>query len=86
MKEKVKEQAKILNALGHPARLTIAQGLSRNACNVNKIVAGLSLPQSTVSQHLRVLRQAGVIRGERHGVKICYQVVDAFAKQLLRLL
>ncbi len=79
-----KEEAKILKAMGHPARLTILKGLAkRKECNVNKMVKELKLPQSTVSQHLNILKSAGIIKGERSGVKVCYQISSEKAKRIL---
>lgn len=77
------KEALILKALGHPVRLAIAKGLSKNECNVTKIINGLKMPQSTISQHLGVLRSSGVIKGERKGVQICYKVVDRLALKIL---
>lgn len=69
------EYSEILKALAHPARLKMACGLSKKEnCNVNKIAEKLSLPQPTVSQHLNILKKAGVIKGYRKGVEICYKV------------
>ncbi len=73
-----------LKALGHPVRLKIAKGLFKDGCNVNKIVEELKLPQSTISQHITILKNAGIIAGVRNGVKICYKVVDRFTQQLLK--
>lgn len=78
------EQAEILRVLGHPARLAIAKGLLKQACNVNKIVSSLGVPQPTVSQHLRALKAAGIVRGQRKGVEICYRVTSSFAKKVLQ--
>jgi DNA-binding transcriptional ArsR family regulator len=79
--------AQIFRALGNPARLTIVKGLLKHEeCNVNKMVKALAIPQSTVSQHLAVLKASGVIRGERRGVEVCYSVVDPFVKKILALL
>jgi DNA-binding transcriptional ArsR family regulator len=78
--------SKLLKALGHPARLKIVKGLIGNKCNVNKMVKALAIPQSTVSQHLNVLKAAGVIKGERRGVEVCYRVIDALAKKIADLL
>jgi len=44
------------------------------------------LPQSTVSQHLGVLKAAGIIKGERRGVKVCYRVIDPLAQELLTII
>jgi DNA-binding transcriptional ArsR family regulator len=76
----------ILGALAHPARLRIAMGLMDCGCNVSKIVRELGLPQSTVSQHLGVLRRAGILIPHRKGVEICYSVGDPKMKRLIRLL
>ncbi|MFA5183603.1 MAG: metalloregulator ArsR/SmtB family transcription factor [Syntrophales bacterium] len=81
----IEKQAELLKAVGHPARLAIVKGLAVNECNVNKMVAGLDLPQSTVSQHLNVLKAAGIIEGERRGVKVCYRVVDPFIRKVLQI-
>ena len=79
----MEHEAAIYRALGHPVRLAIARGLLKNECNVNKIVDRLGLPQSSVSQHLGVLKSAGVIKGERKGTMICYRVVDDLVRKIL---
>ena len=71
-----KRQSDILKALAHPVRLRMVEGLARNECNVNKIVGVLKLPQSTVSQHLAILKRQGVVQLRKDGVKTCYRVVD----------
>ena len=77
--------AEVFHVLGHPMRLAIVKGLLKHGCNVNKIVTGLKLPQSTVSQHLKILKSAGIVRGERKGVMICYRVIDPVVKSLLKI-
>lgn len=68
-------RARRLKALGHPARLAIVRGLMQaNRCSCGDIVRNLPLAQSTVSQHLKVLREAGLIRGEIEGPRSCYWV------------
>lgn len=65
--------AKIFKALGNPTRLAILKHLAGcQPCMCGDIVADLPLAQSTVSQHLRVLREAGLIIGEVNGHAICY--------------
>ena len=76
----------MFRALGHPVRLQMVKGLMQNSCNVNKIVKKLKLPQSTVSQHLRVLKSAGIVKGQRKGVKICYCVEDVLVKEIIKLI
>ena len=65
--------AHMLKALGNPVRFQIIETLAeRRTCITNEIVATTPLAQSTVSQHLKVLRQAGLIRGEVEGPATCY--------------
>lgn len=67
------ELAALAKAVGHPARVAILRLLARkNACVCGEIVDELPLAQSTVSQHLKVLKQAGLIQGEVDGPRICY--------------
>jgi ArsR family transcriptional regulator len=65
--------AKMFKALGNPVRLEILRQLADcQYCICNDIVAILPLAQSTVSQHLKVLKEAGLIRGEIEGPATCY--------------
>jgi ArsR family transcriptional regulator len=67
------ELAAFGKAIGHPARVQILRILARNnACICGDIVDELTLAQSTVSQHLKVLKEAGLIRGEVDGPRVCY--------------
>ena len=60
-------------ALAHPARVAIVEMLLKSAsCVCGDIVEELPLSQSTVSQHLKELKNAGLIKGEIEGVKTCY--------------
>lgn len=62
-----------LRALGHPARLAIVRALAeREKCVCGEIVKHLPLAQSTVSQHLKVLKDAGLITGSIEGPRSCY--------------
>ncbi|HQF62397.1 MAG TPA: metalloregulator ArsR/SmtB family transcription factor [Anaerolineaceae bacterium] len=68
-----KRLARMLKALGNPIRFQIVEYLaSRQVCITNDIVQALPLAQSTVSQHLKVLREAGLIHGEIEGPATCY--------------
>ncbi len=70
--------AQLAKALGHPARVAIVRILLRRAsCVCGEIVDELPLAQSTVSQHLKVLKEAGLIRGEVDGPRVCYCVEPA---------
>ena len=65
--------AKIAKALGHPARVAIVDYLVKaNECICGDIVNELPLAQPTVSQHLKELKNAGIIKGEIEGNSICY--------------
>lgn len=65
--------AKYAKALGHPARVAILELLAKKqACICGDIVEELPLSQSTVSQHLKELKEAGLIKGDIEGVKVCY--------------
>ena len=67
------ELAALAKALGHPARIAILQFLAtRQACICGDIVDELPLSQSTVSQHLKELKQAGLIKGNIDGPSVCY--------------
>ena len=69
----VDQLALLAKALGHPARVRILRLLlSRDACYCGQIVDELPLAQATVSQHLKVLRDAGLIVGEIDGLRVCY--------------
>jgi len=69
------ELARLAKALGHPARVAILRRLlSGGECVCGEIVEGLPLAQATVSQHLQVLKEAGLITGEVDGPRVCYCV------------
>jgi ArsR family transcriptional regulator len=65
--------AKYAKALAHPARIAIIQLLlKKQACVCSDIVDELPISQSTVSQHLKELKEAGLIKGEIEGTSVCY--------------
>ena len=67
------EIAAIAKALGHPARVAILQLLAqRQACVCGELVLELPISQSTVSQHLKELKAAGLVQGEVDGPRVCY--------------
>lgn len=71
--ERQVELAKLAKALGHPARIAILEHLARvNACVCGNIVEKLPLAQATVSQHLRELKDVGLIKGTVEGTSVCY--------------
>ncbi|TGK31728.1 ArsR family transcriptional regulator [Leptospira gomenensis] len=75
--------AEFSKALAHPARLAILQTIAeRNECICGEIVDVLPLAQATVSQHLRELKEIGLIQGEIEGKKSCYCVRWARLQEL----
>ncbi len=76
--------ATIAKALGHPARIAIIEYLLKvNACICGDIVNELPLAQPTVSQHLKELKNAGLIKGNIEGTAICY-CIDEKAFEFLK--
>lgn len=81
------ELASLAKALGHPARVQILRLLvRREACVCGEIVGEIALAQSTVSQHLKVLKDAGLIRGEIDGPRVCYCVEPRALRRLKALI
>ncbi len=71
--EDTQKIARVFKALSHPARIEILQVLAeRRQCVCGEIVEILPLAQSTVSQHLKELKEVGLIKGEIDGAKSCY--------------
>jgi ArsR family transcriptional regulator len=66
----------LLRALAAPVRIAIVLQLRESAHCVHELVEALAVPQPLVSQHLRVLKSAGVVAGERSGREVLYRLVD----------
>lgn len=88
------ELAQLLKALGHPARMAIVEHLLKvNSCICNDLVNEIQLAQPTISQHLKELKNAGIIKGNIEGTSICYcidektfQKIQAFFSEALQKL
>ncbi|RZO64907.1 MAG: ArsR family transcriptional regulator [Sandaracinaceae bacterium] len=81
-----RQLARLAKAVAHPARVAILRLLVRQeGCIVGDIVGELPLAQSTVSQHLKQLKEAGLIRGDVDGPRVCY-CVEPGAVALLKAL
>lgn len=74
--------ADLAKALGHPARIAILEQLAVRGCVCGELVEVLPLSQSTVSQHLKALKEAGIIQGEISGAKTCYCINPAVWEEL----
>ncbi len=80
------ELANLAKAVGHPARVQILRLLARReSCICGDIVDELPLAQSTVSQHLKVLKEAGLVRGEIDGPRVCYCIEPRALRRLRSL-
>ena len=85
--EAEQELAALAKALAHPARVAILRLLAaRQSCICGELVHELPLSQSTVSQHLKELKTAGLIRGEIDGPRTCYCLAPAGWTKARRLL
>ena len=80
------ELANMAKALAHPARIAILQHLvKKNACVCGDLVDELGLAQATTSQHLKELKNVGIIQGNVEGVNVCYCIDPKVWKQYREL-
>jgi ArsR family transcriptional regulator len=78
--------AELTKAVGHPLRVRILRILAkRKACICGELVEELPVAQSTVSQHLKMLKDAGLIQGEIDGPRICYCIQPGVLEELKEL-
>ena len=79
--------AELAKALGHPARIAILKRLAeRNTCICCEIVEVMPLAQSTVSQHLKALKEVGFVKGEIEGPTSCYCIDNKTVQEFESLL
>lgn len=83
--KKIEKMAAVLKVLGHPDRLRILSCLIEEGCYVKEISEKLDLHQSTVSQHLRVMSDKGILMAHREGVKVCYEPTDCLARKIAEI-
>ena len=76
------ELSRLAWAVAHPARVKILRILRGKACVCGEIVEALPLAQSTVSQHLKILKEAGLVQGEVEGPKVCYCIAPKALQRL----
>jgi len=80
--ERQNKLAQMMKALAHPARIAIIQRLLKaNECVCGDLVAELGLAQATISQHLKELKNAGLIQGTIEGTSVCYCIDERSWKQ-----
>lgn len=78
--------AELFKALGHPTRVKILEYLSEGEKCVKDIWQELGIPQPTVSQHINILREAGIISFRKEGVKTCYRIEMPIVVKIMKLL
>lgn len=83
--DKIKNISKIFKALSNETRLCIITKLSKCELNVSQMQDCLLMPQSTISQHLSILRMGGIVEGERKGSEVVYKLVDEEVKDIIEL-
>jgi len=84
--ERFFKEAKTFKALAHPVRVRLLHRLLENDCCVTEAEKCLGISQPNVSQHIRILRLAGIITGERKKTKICYRIADERVRNILRIM
>jgi DNA-binding transcriptional ArsR family regulator len=84
--EVVRLHAQVCSGLADPNRILIIYCLSEGPRNVNDIASTVELPQPTVSRHLKILRDRGIVRADRDGQSINYRLSDQRIVQALDLL
>ena len=79
--------AEIFKAIAHPIRLKIVCGLmTKDECNVSIMVDKLGIAQPTVSQHLNILKNAGIVTGYKKGTQVCYKITDEKTRKIISAL
>jgi ArsR family transcriptional regulator len=78
----VEEKARLLKIVGHPVRLRIIAGLADRCVCVKEMWQHLSLPQAVVSQHLKVLKECGIVTARREGTRVCYSIQTELMAEL----
>lgn len=78
--------ARLCWAIAHPARVRIVRLLlKRTSCMCGEIVEEMPLAQSTVSQHLKILKESGLVQGEIDGPRVCYCINETAMAKLKKL-
>lgn len=80
------QEAAIIKLLGHPIRLRILNALNENSCSVKDLWERLDFKQSVVSQHLAIMKNHGIIAGNRCGVRMYYQIQHPLAQRIIAVI
>ena len=84
--ENSEKVAEFLKALAHPTRIKILTYLADGEKCVKEIWQELGIPQPTVSQHINILKNAGIITFRKDGAKTCYKITDQRARIIIEIL
>ncbi|XUW94446.1 metalloregulator ArsR/SmtB family transcription factor [Wukongibacter sp. M2B1] len=82
---KLKNVSEVLKALSHPTRLCIVCKLMIKELNVSEMQSCLVMPQSTVSQHLSILKSRGIIEGRRRGSEVIYSIANKDIEDVVKV-
>lgn len=86
-KKMLENRAELLKAIAHPVRICMIRNLiETGGCNVTNMQVCLSMPQSTISQHLSKLKALGIVEGTRNGTEIIYKAVHPDAINIVNVL
>jgi DNA-binding transcriptional ArsR family regulator len=83
LNDRFQRAAHLLKALSHPLRLEMVCGLRQEPCTQTYIAETLGIPQSSVAQHLKVLRSQGLVRTERRGVEVVFSIADPVVTEIV---
>ena len=85
IEERIHSTARLFKAMAHPTRLRLICGLHRQPTTQAKISKICNIPQSSLAQHLAVLKREGIIRGRReHGAEVILEVSDVRVRRVFR--
>lgn len=84
--ESYERWAEVVKTLGHPVRLKIIAELLGDEKSVTTICGSLDLPQPTVSQHLALLRNRGIVKDQRCGAHVKYTIKGRWIREMMRLM
>jgi len=82
-KRSIEDLIKVFDKLSHPKRLEIVLSLLNSKCCVKEMINKINLPQATLSQHLKLLRESNLLTAKREGKKVVYCLEDEWLKDVL---
>jgi DNA-binding transcriptional ArsR family regulator len=82
-RNRFQRSVRLLKALAHPLRLEMVCGLRQQPCTQTYIADTLGIPQSSVAQHLKVLRTEGLVSAERRGVEVVFSIADPVVSDVI---